>query len=82
MVTTYGVKHNIYSDIAQSQVTLEHLFASEEKPATAAAMLRYAQPPCDSPTICRNNMVRQSTQIDDKASIISSSTSGPNPSTL
>lgn len=31
MVTTYGVKHNIYSDIALSQVTLEHLFAPEEK---------------------------------------------------
>ena len=26
MVTTYGVKHNIYSDIAQSHVTLNHLF--------------------------------------------------------
>lgn len=31
MVTTYGVKHNIYSNIALSQVTLEHLFAPEEK---------------------------------------------------
>lgn len=28
-VTTYGLKCNIYSDIAQSQVTLEHLFMPE-----------------------------------------------------
>jgi len=26
IITTYGIKRNIYSDIAQSQVTLEHLF--------------------------------------------------------
>lgn len=32
MVTTYGMKRNIYSDIAQSQVTLEQLFTSEDSP--------------------------------------------------
>lgn len=34
MVTTYGVKRNIYSDIAQSQITLEHLFVPEENNIT------------------------------------------------
>ena len=28
MVTTFGVKRNTYSDIAQSQVTLEQLFTT------------------------------------------------------
>ena len=32
MVTTYGVKRNIYSDIAQSQMTLEQLFTSNDTP--------------------------------------------------
>ena len=30
MITTYGVKRNIYSDIAQSQVTLDQLFTSDD----------------------------------------------------
>ena len=29
MITTYGVKQNMYSDIARSQVTLEDLFEPE-----------------------------------------------------
>lgn len=32
MVTTYGLKRNIYSDIAQSQVTLEQLFTPNNTP--------------------------------------------------
>ena len=30
--TTYGVKRNIYSDILQSQVTMEQLFTPDNNP--------------------------------------------------